>query len=532
MSNLFILVKTNLRESLDTRQFKENRGKTISFLTLLIIVGVVAVVLSSFYNLSFVMICLEGELDPVHSTAAIGGIASFLVLFTSVVRAKSIYVSKDYEMLRSMPLKKSEIVGSKIIGMYLIELLYTAVLMLPNGVIAAVFSGNILYFLSSIVITLLIPGLPIIIGCVLGIFVALIADRTKIGNFLSIIFYIAFFALIFAGSFYMGGGIGSGIVDEVTGEVSFTGFGAFEYLNPTLLFVEYAFTKNPLWYLAFIGTNAVALAVAVAFIAKMFDIVYAVANSAASSVKYVKKELQQKGLFSTLFRHEIKRYFSSRLYCINTMVSGICAVALIVFMGFSFSGFEDVEMGQWLSEYAFAGTLVIIFAIGIATPASISISMEGRNFWLIKTLPINYKTLVRVKLCMSELILGIFSVVASILCIVFCKPNAVVSVLIVATPLFYIWGASCTGLLINLNYYKLKWINEQEVVKNSAAVIISMLVDFGLTIVFVGLTVLSAIVNAVLAAAVLAVLNIGFAVVAYILLMLFAEEKIRKIEDF
>lgn len=531
MSNLFTLVKTNLRESLDTRQFKENRGRTISFLALLIIVGVVAVVFSSFYNFSFVMICLEGELDPVHSTVAIGGVASFLVLFTSAVRTKSIYVSKDYEMLRSMPLKKSEIVGSKIIGMYLIELLYAAVLMLPNGVIAAVFSGNIFYFLSSIVLTLLIPGLPVIIGCVLGIFVALVADRTKIGNFLSIIFYIAFFILIFACSFYTGGGI-AGIMDEGTGEVAFTGFGALEYLNPTLLFVEYAFTKNPLWYLAFIGTNVVALAVAVAFIAKMFDIVYALANSAASSVKYVKRDLRRKGLFSALFRHEIKRYFSSKLYCINTMVSGICAIALVLFMGFSFSGVEDAEMGQWLGEYAFAGTLVIIFAIGIATPASISISMEGRSFWLIKTLPIAYKTLVRVKLCLSELILGIFSVVASVLCIVFCKPNAVVSVLIVVTPLFYIWGASCTGLLINLNYYKLKWINEQEVVKNSAAVVVSMLVDFGLTIAFVGFSVGSAFVNAVLAAVVLAVLNIGFAVVAYMILMLFAEEKIRKIEDF
>ena len=82
-------------------------------------------------------------------------------------------------MLSSMPIKKSEIIISKILTMYLIETIYSAILMIPNGVILSIYTSNILYLLSSLVLTILIPALPIVIGTLFGLIVTLFFEKYK-----------------------------------------------------------------------------------------------------------------------------------------------------------------------------------------------------------------------------------------------------------------------------------------------------------------------------------------------------------------
>ncbi len=118
MNNLWTLIKVDLRESLDVRKFKENKGKSISFLAFLGLMLAFGLILSVIYNLIFGSIfSLAGE-NLVYSTLFMGGFASILTFSTSMFKVKSIYVGKDYEILRSMPIKKSTIIAAKIINLY------------------------------------------------------------------------------------------------------------------------------------------------------------------------------------------------------------------------------------------------------------------------------------------------------------------------------------------------------------------------------------------------------------------------------
>ncbi len=535
MNNLWTLIKVDLRETLDVRKFKENKGKSISFLAFLGLMLAFGLILSVIYNLIFGSIfSLAGE-NLVYSTLFMGGFASILTFSTSMFKVKSIYVGKDYEILRSMPIKKSTIIAAKIINLYLIELIYSAIIMIPNMIINTIFSMNFTYLAFGLIFVLFVPALPMLVSCFFSLFITLVADRFKFGNIINFILYSLMFVVIIGFSFLMsraGGSVGEGEAVDLSQFINIAE--GFAWINPTLQLVKLTYTSNYIFILLFIASNIILFAFVVAVISLLFDKVYSVINSYKSNNVYVRKKLETKGQLKTLLFSEYKRFFTSKYYFINCISSGICAIVMSAFMAYMFSNnsfIEEIDL-MFFKKYAYVGTLVIAFGIGIATPASVSISIEGANFWMLKVYPIDYKKLALSKLIVSITVLGTCSIVSSIVMIALIQPTIFSSIMLLITPLMFVILTSILGLLINLTYYKLKWKNEQECVKNSAGVIIAMLLDwvvtFVLAITLVGLSFLNEYVSGI---ATIVVLVIGI-IIFYFILMNSVENKISKIEEF
>ena len=206
---------------------------------------------------------------------------------------------------------------------------------------------------------------------------------------------------------------------------------------------------------------------------------------------------------------------------------------LFAFMFSKYSFIEGIEEElDTFRQYGYFFTLIIAFGIGIATPASASISIEGGNFWMIKSFPIDYKKYALAKLVVSVSVLGVCSIVSSVLIIALLQPSVFSCIMLIITPLLYVALTSVIGLLINLSYYKLNWKNEQECVKNSAGVVISMLLDWVvmivLAIVLIGGSVIHIYLGGIAAAVVLFLALIIF----YFILMNGIERKIQRIEAF
>lgn len=536
MNNLFALIKVDLRETLDVRKFKENKSKSISFFAFLAIMLCLGLILSVIYNLMFSFLFYEGNVNMVYSTLIMGGFASVLTFSTSVFKCKSIFVGKDYEILRSMPIKKTTIIAAKIINLYIIELIYAAIIMLPNMIINFVFSMDFTYLVFGLLITLLIPALPMVLACLFSLFITLVADRYKFGNVINFILYTILFAAIIFFSFFLNMNTGNSDT-EVVDVSAFTDMANhLAWINPTLFLVKLTYVSNYAYILSFVAANLVLFALVVGFIALFLDKVYTAINSFKSNTKYIRKKLESKGQFKTLLLSEYKRFFTSKYYFINSICSGICAIVLSGIMSFMFSKYSSIdgieEQLDFFKEYAYVGTLFIIFGIGIATPASASISIEGGNFWMIKSFPIDYKKLALAKLLLSVSVLGICSLVSSTLIIVLIQPSIYSCILLFILPLLYVVLTSVLGLLLNLSYYKLKWKNEQECVKNSAGTVISMLLDWVVMIVLSALLIGLSVIHSYLAGlAAVAMLLIAIGVF-YSVLMKSVERKIEKIEDF
>lgn len=538
MNNLLTLIKVNLREALDVRKFKENKNKTISFFAFLGLMLCLELFLSIVYNLMFAVLFNEAGTNLVYSTMFMGGFASLMTFTTSVFKVKSIFVGKDYELLRSMPIKKTTIIAAKIINLYLIELLYSAIIMLPNMVINLCLTGDFTYLITGLLATILIPALPMVIACLFSLFITLVADRYKFGNVINFILYILLFVAIFFFSFSMSmassmGDTGEEVLD-ISGFISMAENMA--WLNPTLFLVRLAYLENYAYIGLFLLANIVLSVLVVCFIALLFDRIYTIINSYRSNTTYVRKKLESKGQFKTLLHSEYRRFFTSKYYFINSISSGICAIVMSGLFAFMFSKYSFIEGIEeeldTFRQYGYFFTLIIAFGIGIATPASASISIEGGNFWMIKSFPIDYKKYALAKLVVSVSVLGVCSIVSSVLIIALLQPSVFSCIMLIITPLLYVALTSVIGLLINLSYYKLNWKNEQECVKNSAGVVISMLLDWVvmivLAIVLIGGSVIHIYLGGIAAAVVLFLALIIF----YFILMNGIERKIQRIEAF
>lgn len=520
MKNIFLLLKTDLRELFDRRKWKENKGKSVSFLLFLCLVGLFMIFLGTIYSVIFVQMSLSAGRDAVTGMNMMGGVLTMMLLFMSVVRTKGIFVSKDYEMLMSMPIKKREIVTERILLVYIVELAYSLPLMLPCGVVTAVIGGNVFYFFAALPAVLLLPGLPIVFGALFGALVSLFAERFRYANVLTIVFYVILFAGLMGISFFSG--------YQSAGEEVSSFYFFLAYLNPTQFFTEWAFTENPLWYLLFVAVNLAVLGVAVAFLALTFDKLVEICSAKRASVRYQAKKLRIKGQFSALLGNEVKRFFNTKAYCMNAIVSGIMAVLVSVML--VFGGKEGADGQLTASFLAAMGILSVIFCLGIFSPAGVGISIEGGAFWQIKSMPIDYKTFARTKIFFSTLVLGVFSLVASLIIDIALRPNGIVAACVILAPLFYLVGESSLGLIINMYHYKLKWKSETEVVKNSSAVIISMISDIGITLLFGISFMLFAMLGETVAAIAVCALSLIFAAICYPIAISLANKAIGKIE--
>lgn len=98
-------------------------------------------------------------------------------------------------------------------------------------------------------------------------------------------------------------------------------------------------------------------------------------------------------------------------------------------------------------------------------------------------------------------------------------------------PQVYLFSMTCIAFWINTCFYKLKWSNETEAVKNSAGMLISMLIDFAYTgilcLVLIVPTVLGFyFIGAILALGIVVSISIG----AYLLVSKTCDGKINAIE--
>lgn len=74
----------------------------------------------------------EGALIPAYMVS----ISSFAVLFLTMFRACGIlFGTRDMDLLASLPVKNSEIIGSKFLLMYLMNLLISIIFMIPGGIV-------------------------------------------------------------------------------------------------------------------------------------------------------------------------------------------------------------------------------------------------------------------------------------------------------------------------------------------------------------------------------------------------------------
>ena len=111
--------------------------------------------------------------------------------------------------------------------------------------------------------------------------------------------------------------------------------------------------------------------------------------------------------------------------------------------------------------------MVIAFTMLMSNTAGSSISLEGKNLWILKTLPVDIKKVLKSKVLFNILVILPISIIS--LVIVFFTFNLALTELLIGI-LFEILISIFVGefgIIINLKYPKINYINETQVVKQS-----------------------------------------------------------------
>ncbi len=406
-----------------------------------------------------------------HAVPALfASLVSLVLLFFGMFSsASNLFRKSGYDFLSALPIHPFSIIVSRLIRMYIEDFLICFTVTAPAiGVYAWFTSPAFLFYPSWLVALLFMPLIPMSLSVLLGAGISLLSSVFKKTAPIQAIITVAFVALTLYGSSYL-----AKLEDQLSLEAikSITEL-VLKSLEKTYLpaaWIGGIAIEKYAGLLPLIGSSAL-LTVAVALLtARIFPFV--LSHSGARSERkafHAEKSVKTSSLMPSLIVREFRRYFASGIYLMNTIISPIMALgAAIMFL------LTDLEMIIAMLPFDLNFPLISAFLIGVVLslmpPSAVSLSMEGKTWWLLKTLPVQAKHLLGAKILMSFLLHAPFLMVASSLTVIALAPDALSGIVMFIAP-FILDAFACTwALFINTKFPRFDWENEVYVVKQSAA---------------------------------------------------------------
>ena len=189
---------------------------------------------------------------------------------------------------------------------------------------------------------------------------------------------------------------------------------------------------------------------------------------------------------AALRKKEWRLFLSNSTYIINSGLGAIfilaAGVALLIYRE-DVSYFVEVlcVMAPEIGDYVLPLCMLIIGLLGsVSVPSIAAVSMEGHSLWLLQTVPVRPQSILRAKLGVSLWLYmpPVLLCVAALLLTV--KAELVLTVLSALFPVLLVTLICVLGLVVNLRHPNLSWENPAQTIKRDPAVLIAMLLDFGI----------------------------------------------------
>ncbi|MGG5461333.1 putative ABC transporter permease subunit [Clostridium sp. B9] len=484
MNNLLTLLKVNFINNLGLNTFllkgqeHKEKKKAVSKTLIMILAPIAMIYVSAVY--SFLLSDMLKEIGGMELLIILGIIGSAASVFiTTIYKAQgNLFSLKDFDMLMSLPIKNSVIFASKLMDLLLLNWIFTTCFILPPALIYFNYSsGNIVAFLSILIISILfIPLIPVLLGSICAFIIAFIASRVKFKNLITTIGSMILFLGIFLISFKAQNLLNS-LVQNSTGIIDL-----LSKVYPPAYFLSNALVQESyIELLKFIGVSLIPFIIFIYIFASQFEKINSKLGESYKKVEdYKVSNLEANGQLKALYLKELKGYFSIPIYILNTafgMLLLIVGAVSIFFMDINTLGaFLGIkEVADKISLFVLG---LSVFCIGLSATTPASISLEGKNIWIIKSLPIDERNIFMSKILVCLTITVPALIVTNILFTIGLKFSITTFILNLVVTLLFALVSAVTGLIINLNFINLEWSSPTVVVKQSASVFINMVFTF------------------------------------------------------
>ena len=407
-------------------------------------------------------------------------ITSLFIIFFTVFKAGGIlFAFKDYDMLMALPVKITTVITSRFLLMYGMNALISIVIMLPMGIAYCLWTNPQIIFYGMWIIAIFVtPLVPMTIAAVIGSVISAISSRFKYTNVVSIILSFSIVIVI------MGIGMNAGKIDANQIDINqLTSLGTMlskqmNQIYPLVGIIDKAVCQYDIVaFLAFLVISVVWYYIFVKLVSIKYKAINTGLTTHQTKSDYKLQSLKESSPFKALYRKEMKRFFSSYLYVLNV---GMGAVLLLVGSIACFIlGIDKMEQLMGISGMK---SMIISFVpfmisgmLAMTCTTSVSLSLEGKNLWILQSAPLEAASIYRSKMAVNVSILLPISLISSLLISLFLKTEIISTIWIFVTPLAYVCFTSVWGMFINIKMPNFTWESEVTVIKQSMASMIGII---------------------------------------------------------
>ncbi|MGM9974111.1 MAG: hypothetical protein ACI33K_08730 [Clostridiaceae bacterium] len=402
--------------------------------------------------------------------AGLGAVA--LSFIGSVFMAQTqLYDAKDNDLLLSMPIPPKFILASRMLMLLMLNYLYQAFVFIPA---AAVYFNNVGSSASALIMLictfLLLPLIPLTLSCIVGWLIALIVARLRNKNIITIILSLGFLAAYFMVFSQMNRYITALVENgEAIGE-------AIRKAVFPIYHMGMAITEGNLLSLRIFALCAIVPFAVVYIVLSRSFIKVATSKRGAAKIKYREGGLKVSSVRGALIKKELRHFVSSPMYMMNAALG---VIFILVLAGGAIVKrdmiFEILEISPEIRTLT--GPMLCLILSGLTATNFISapsISLEGKNLWVVQSLPVDggevlmSKAFTHMVVCIPPLI-----ITATICNFVF-DLSLISRIFIYILPIAVTAFTAFLGVAINLKFPKFDWVSETVAVKQGISSLIAM----------------------------------------------------------
>lgn len=478
MKQLFLLTKVSLGSIFNFSKLFEKKNLKQNIVKILGLIGVILLALTIivsvyFYCYGIGIVLVSFGLEDILPGLMMA-LVCVLVTISTISRVRgTLFAFKDLDLIMSLPIEHNIIVASRLLTLYIINLGFSLIVMIPSNIAYGVLvKPSFLFYLYSLILVPIIPIIPMIIGTILGTVIVFISSKMKHSNFINIILNIVLVVGILLISVFT-----SNSEEAIGKSTSFIAEQINKIYPLAEMYSRAVIDRSFVSLLLFIGISLMFFLGYVIIIGSRYKEI----NTSIMSVHTVKNRRERSYVssspFFALYKKELSRYFSSALYVLNTgfgMVFLLLISAATLFV-------KNEALNQMIQIPEFTNLAATYLPVGIpffvtlVYASACSISLEGKNLWIIKSSPVSIKQIFHSKIALNLTIILPCTFISIILLTIGLKLKPQAVIITLAMSLAYAFFTSTAGLLINLLFPIFNWQAEVTVIKQSMASFIAIL---------------------------------------------------------
>ncbi len=426
-------------------------------------------------------------------------LSAIAFLFTFFKTNGYLFNFKEYDMLMALPFDGDTVAGCKFLYMYVETLPWYLTISVSMLIGYGIYEKPLfIVYPLWLVLSLFVPIIPMLIASFFGFLIARISAGFKKNNIVHTVLTFIFVLFCFSLRFIIESIFRSDKVVDVLEQTSEMTEKAARIYMPAGWFANAVTRLGIADIFLLVGVTIFAFVIVFKLVGKSYRNINSALKSHAASKKYKMTVQKSRSVINAIAYKEFTRLTSSTTYMVNSTIGELLAVILgVITLVIGFEKLvrlviQDAPIDPAILQPAIP--FIAYFLVGMMTTTACSPSLEGKNYWILQSLPIKKEIIYQGKMLFNMyLTIPFMSFLILCLCISAKVPfiNSLFYLVLGAVLCAFstAWGCVC-----GIKHMKLDWENETEVVKQGPAVAIymfpNMFVVMGLVVltVYLGLS--------------------------------------------